>query len=255
MDDAPREQLTLAIETPAGPVTALVALPDGLIPVSRIVPLLRHVGEQAQALEQQRTPAAVSCAKGCAACCRMLIPVSPPEAFALAAMVAAWPEDRRQHITRRLAAAQARLEEAGLRAPLQQLTETTHQVPDEAVEPLNGAYYALQLPCVFLDNEVCSIYEDRPAACRELLVTSPAHWCQDLGHKPVQALPVPLRMGTILSLLWSALMGGPPRLIPLPLALAWADRHAAANRPVWSAKVLLETALEQIWEFLRRPAR
>lgn len=253
-----REQLDLSIRTPAGPVAATVELPDGLIPVSRIVPLLRQLGEQAQALEQQRATAsgaAISCTRGCAACCRMLIPVSPPEAFALSAMVAALPDERRQAIERRLADTHAKLEKAGLLAGLSNLAETNRPVTDEEAEPLNRAYYALKLPCPFLENEECSIYADRPAACRELLVTSPAEWCQDMANKPVRALPVPLRMGTILGLLWADLTGSAPRLIPLPLALDWAGRHAADHRPAWAARALLEKALDQVWKFLSQNSK
>lgn len=254
MDEAsPRERLTLSIRTPAGPLDATVELPDGFIPVSRIVPLVRQLGEQAQALEQQQTTAtgaAISCTKGCAACCRMLIPVSPPEAFALNAMVAALPDERRQAITRRFADTHAKLDKAGLLAGLTNLAETTRPVTDEETEPLNRAYYGLNLPCPFLENEECSIYADRPAACRELLVTSPADWCQDMVRKPVRALPVPLRMGAILGLLWADLTASAPRLIPLPLALEWAGRHEADNRPAWTAKTLLEKTLDQVWKFL-----
>ena len=249
----PPERLELSITTPAGPVTATVELPPGFVPVTQIIPLMRRLGEQAQALEQQRAVASgqtISCAKGCAACCRMLVPVSPPEAFALRTMVAGLPVERRQAYRRSVADALAQLDRAGLLARLRHLTDTDRPMTDEEMEPINRAYYALKLPCPFLENEMCSIYEDRPAACRELLVTSPADWCQDMINKPVRALPVPLRVGTVLGLLWSTLVGGSPRLIPLPLALEWADRHEAENRAAWTARDLLDKALDHIWRLL-----
>jgi len=249
----PPERLDLSITTPAGPVTATVEVSTGFVPVTQIVPLLRRLGQQAQALEQQRTTATgqrISCAKGCAACCRMLIPVSVPEAFALRDMIATLPESRRTAIRRALADTTAHLEQVGLLAQLRQVAETDRPITDDLMEPVNRAYYALKLPCPFLENEACSIYEDRPAACRELLVTSPADWCQDMVNKPVRAIPVPLRVSTILGLLWSDLSGSPPRLIPLPLALDWAERHATDNRAGWKARDLLDKALDTIWRFL-----
>jgi len=249
----PPERLDLSITTPAGPVTATVDVSTGFVPVTQIVPLLRRLGQQAQALEQQRITAtgqSISCARGCAACCRMLVPVSAPEAFALRDMVASLPEARRQVIHRTLTDTVARLEQAGLLAQLRQVAETDRPIADDAMEPINRAYYALKLPCPYLENEVCSIYEDRPAACRELLVTSPADWCQDMVNKPVRALPVPLRISTILGLLWSDLTGSPPRLIPLPLALDWAERHATENRASWKARTILDKALDIIGRFL-----
>jgi len=253
------EQFDLSITTPAGPINATVEIPDGFVPVTQILPLLRQLGQQAQTLEQQKTAAAgqiISCARGCAACCRMLVPVSAPEAFALRDMVAALPEARRDTIRGRLAGTTARLEQAGLLAQLLQVAETDRPITDEMMEPINRAYYSLKLPCPYLEHEACSIYEDRPAACRELLVTSPAEWCQDMVNKPVRAIPVPIRVSTIFGLLWSSLAGGPPRLIPLPLALDWADRHVAENRAAWKARDLLDRSLEMIWQFLsRQPAR
>ena len=247
------ERLDVSVKTSAGPVKATVEIPDGFVPVTQILPLLRQLGQQAQALEEQKTTAAgqvISCARGCAACCRMLVPVSAPEAFGLRDMVAALPEARRDTIRGRLADATARLEQAGLLAQLRQVAETDRPITDEMMEPINRAYYTLKLPCPYLENEACSIYEDRPAACRELLVTSPAEWCQDMVHKPVRAVPVPIRVSTILGLVWSDLTSGPPRLIPLPLALDWADRHAAENRAGWRARNLLNKALDIIGRFL-----
>ena len=180
----------------------------------------------------------------------MLVPVSAPEAFGLRDMVAALPEARRDTIRGRLADATARLEQAGLLAQLRQVAETDRPITDEMMEPINRAYYTLKLPCPYLENEACSIYEDRPAACRELLVTSPAEWCQDMVNKPIRSVPVPIRVSTILGLLWSNLTVGPPRLIPLPLALDWADRHAAENRAGWRARNLLNKALDIIGRFL-----
>jgi Fe-S-cluster containining protein len=253
----PAERLELAVTTPAGPVSTTVELADGFVPVTEIVPLLHRLGQQAQALEQQRIVAAgqrISCTKGCAACCRMLVPVSAPEAFALRERIAALPETRQATLRRRLAESAARLEEAGLLAPLQQIAETDRPLTDDRLEPINRAYYQLQLPCPFLEEEACSIYEDRPAACRELLVTSPAEWCADVLNQPVRTVPVPLRVSTVLGLLWADLTSGPPRLIPLPLALDWADRHAAENRAGWTASRLLEQALDAVWRFLSPPA-
>jgi Fe-S-cluster containining protein len=71
------------------------------------------------------------------------------------------------------------------------------------MEPINREYNALRMACPFLDQETCSIYDHRPAACRELLVTTPPALCDDLINNPVRPLPVPIRVGPALALLWS----------------------------------------------------
>ena len=141
----PPERLDVSVTTPAGPVTTTVEVSTGFVPVTQIVPLLRRLGAQAQALEQDRTTAnglCISCARGCAACCRMLVPVSAPEAFALRDMVATLPEARREAIQRALADTTARLERAGLLTQLRQVAETDRPIADDTMEPINRAYYA-----------------------------------------------------------------------------------------------------------------
>ena len=247
------ERFQVSLKTPAGQLTAPVEVPSGFIPVTAIVPLMRRLGEQAQTLEEQQAAAAgktISCQKGCAACCRMLVPVSAPEAFALKDLVRSLPEPRRQTILNRLEEARVRLEQAGLLERLTEVAETERQLSDEEMEPTNRDYYALRMPCPFLEDEICTIHEDRPAACRELLVTSPAALCEDMTKNPVQTLPVPVRMSTALGMLWSEVAGGPTRLIPLPLAVEWADRHANENRTTWSAGELLERGLDKVHRYL-----
>lgn len=247
------ERLDVSLNTPAGRVTTPIEVPAGFVPVTAIVPLLRRLGEQAQALEERRALAAghsISCKKGCAACCRMLVPVSAPEAFALRELALGLPEERRRAMRKKVENARRRLAEAGLLDTLLKIAETGRQLSDDEMEPVNRAYYALRMPCPFLENEVCSIYEDRPAACREMLVTSPAELCQDIAKNPVQALPVPVRMSTVLGMLWAELAGGPIRLIPLPVALDWAEHHAADGRRRWQGLDLIEKALDKIWLFL-----
>ena len=80
------ERYEIALNTPAGQLTTAIEVPTGFVPITAIVPVVRRLGEEAQALEQARSidsGKVVSCQKGCAACCRMMVPLSPPEAFAI----------------------------------------------------------------------------------------------------------------------------------------------------------------------------
>ena len=247
------ERFEIALNTPAGQLTTAVEVPTGFVPITAIVPLMRRLGEAAQALENARTLESgktISCKKGCAACCRMMVPVSAPEAFALREFVHSLPPERQQRISTRSARTKSLLLSHGLWHRLLEMGETTQPPDDDALEPINRAYYALRTPCPFLEDEVCSIYEERPAACRELLVTSPAEWCQDLVKNPVEQIPVPVRIGPALGLLWGELTKTPARLIPLPIALDWAERHQRENQATWQGPLLLDQALDKVWRFL-----
>ena len=247
------ERFEIALNTPAGRLTTALDVPTGFVPITAIVPVTRRLGEEAMQLEELQAREAgrsISCRMGCAACCRMMVPVSPPEAFALRDYLEQLPADRRDPIMSRLAQTTASLKEQGLLDRLQEIADASMPLSDEELDPVNRAYYDLRIPCPFLENEMCSIYEARPAACRELLVTSPSELCSNIVDNPVQPLPVPVRIGTVLGLAWASLTETSPRLIPLPLAPDWAEQHRAESIRTWTGSTLIDQMLDKMWRFL-----
>ena len=249
------ERFEIALNTSAGHITTAVEVPTGFVPVTAIVPLIRRLGEEAQALEVARLSDAgktPSCHKGCAACCRMLVPLSAPEAFALREWVASRPTEQQVLIAARFAETKSRLVAQGLWQRLSELCTAPGQPNDGVLEELNREYYALRMPCPFLEEEVCTIYDERPAACRELLVTSPPECCDDLINNPVEPILAPVMVSTVLGLLWQELGKSSTRLIPLPVALEWARSHEQENQQTWKGVELLDGALDKTWRFLRQ---
>lgn len=247
------ERFEISLNTSAGQITTAVDVPTGFVPITSIVPLMRRLGEETQALEvarvgeQGRVP---SCQKGCAACCRMLVPLSAPEAFAVREWVRSRPVEQQSRIIARFAETKVRLLSKGIWQQLSELCGASDPCSDEIVDEVNHRYYALRLACPFLEEESCSIYDERPAACRELLVTSPADRCEDLIANPVDTIPAPLRISTVLGLLWQDVTNTSTRLIPLPLALDWAEDHRQENDRMWKGTQLFDQALDKVWRFL-----
>ncbi len=248
------ERFEISLNTPAGQITTAVDVPTGFVPITAIVPLMRRLGEETQALEVTRLAEqgkASSCQKGCAACCRMLVPLSAPEAVMVHDWVRSRPVEQQARIIERFAATNARLRANGIWQQLFELCGASDHPGDEALDEVNRRYYALRLTCPFLEEEVCTIYDERPAACRELLVTSPASQCEDLISNQVETIPTPMRMSTVLGLLWQELTSTSTRLIPLPLALDWAETHARPNdRMMWKGTQLFDHALDKVWRCL-----
>jgi Fe-S-cluster containining protein len=115
----------------------------------------------------------ISCCKGCGACCRQPVPITETEARALVQLVDRMPEPRRSQVRARFADARQRLAAAGMLDRIRRTDEITGlTAPDLAVD-----YFHLGIACPFLEDESCSIHPDRPLACREFLVTSPAEYC------------------------------------------------------------------------------
>ena len=141
-----------------------ITVPSGPVEAAEVVPALQGlVNAVVGAAEAGKT---VSCRKGCGACCRQLVPVSLSEGERLLHVVDALPQERREALQSRFAAAEAVIEAAGL-----------GQREGRSDRELSAAYFALGLPCPFLEDESCSIHPERPLVCREYLVTSPAELC------------------------------------------------------------------------------
>jgi len=247
------ERFDIAINTSAGRLSTAVDVPTAFVPVTAIVPLLRRLGEEAQGLEEARLSTegkTRSCTKGCAACCQMLVPLSAPEAYALMEHLRSWPPEKQRRIAERLAQAKSLLLSHGLWHRLMEIGESSQPQDDASLEPINRDFYALRMACPFLEEDMCSIYETRPAACRELLVTSPADRCRDMASQDITPIPAPVRISPVLGLLWSELTDSPARLIPLPIVSEWVERHAPDNERTWQGSHLLDASLDKMWRYL-----
>src|SRR5262249_12654648 len=155
----------------------------------------QKIDDHAVDLAVRRTEAegkTVSCRKGCSACCRAQpVPVTPPEAYALLRLVGNLPEPRRTQGRAPLAHRAPRPGEAGLADRCLQL-DADRDVTKTEVHEAARRYFRLGLACPFLEDDACSIYEDRPLICREYLVTSPAERCRDPFATPVEGIRMPV---------------------------------------------------------------
>ena len=220
--------IRIAFTVNGQPLQIDTQVPDGRVRLDELLPALRAIDDRLIDATVARHEAAgerVSCRTGCAACCkRQPVPVSPPEAFALARLVDALPEPRRSAVRAAFAAAVARLHEAGLHdAYMRRDAELTR----DAVLGIVRRYMALALPCPFLVDDACSIYAQRPFVCRQYLVTSPPALCESPLDNPVRPIDMPLAFATAMLAVGETLSGRAQYTVPLVLALAYAEEHRA----------------------------
>jgi Fe-S-cluster containining protein len=224
-------RLTVELGLPEGKIRVEMVVPMGEVPMERLLPALRTTADAFIAYGVEVSVAAgkpVSCAKGCWACCRQLIPLAHAEAREIAALVEKLPEPRRSEVKGRFEDALRRVEAAGL---LPSLEGRTGRLAAEAAD-LGMDYFRLGIACPFLEDESCSIYRERPIACREYLVTSAPTCCDAPTAETVETVPLPTRV-------WAAVAreekgipnSDPASCVPLVMASRWASRNPDPGTP------------------------
>jgi Fe-S-cluster containining protein len=206
-----------------------VTVPSGSVRASAVVPALQGLVNAVVGAAETKlaeTGAEISCRKGCGACCRQLVPVSRTEAERLLGVIEAMPAKRRRALEERFATAAVSIKAAGLDAKA-----------GRADRELSVGYFALGIPCPFLEEESCSIHPERPLVCREYLVTSPAELCAGPQQEGVTPVPVPK-----VSLAARGLQDDQESWFPLAMLMDWAKtrpRHGVKRTgPEWIQKFL-----------------
>jgi Fe-S-cluster containining protein len=222
-----------------------VTVPAGPSRMGDLLPLVRGlsdklIDETSKAIEASGRH--ISCRAGCGACCRNLVAISPVEARRIAGVVAEMTEPRRATVMTRFADAKERLEQGGLYEPLCVADQWT---PEEYAARVD-AYFALGIPCPFLEHDSCSIYDERPLTCREYLVTSPPALCANLNSVGVDRVQLPLYLFNAVAR-WQAPQQGHflEQWVPLVLAPDWAALHPEAA-PTKTGLELLRDLLSQV---------
>lgn len=204
-----------------------MSVPDAPTPPTRMLPLFRSVADAfvAAAVESAGEKGLeVSCGKGCAACCRQPVMVSGVEARRLREVIDEMPEARRAEVLARFEAAQRLLAESGLQQRLWRMAEAEVIREDELVAVALD-YLGLRVACPFLEDELCSIYAERPVSCREYLVTTPAEHCASPTAETVRPVDLGAKVGKILARMGSRPGPRPLTWVPLIYAPQWAEAH------------------------------
>jgi Fe-S-cluster containining protein len=221
-----------------------VSLPTSAIRVADLLPVLHSLADALVAASTRLVEAqgnAISCRAGCAACCREPVPIAQAEAVHLAELAASMPGERRDAIRGRSEAAIQRLEREAMLAEVARRMESGQ--PDVGSE-LAVAYLERQIACPFLEDEMCSIYEHRPAACREHVVTSPPSHCGEPARE-IERVFLPARVSPVLFRLGDGLGRDLARAVPLVMAIAWAERHGDEASKRFPGPRLFESFLRE----------
>jgi len=221
-----RESVTANVDLTVGGrfLPLKITVPKGPTAASEFLPILQKLTGAVVDIAVDnvvREGHTISCRAGCGACCRQVVPVTQTEARQLARFVATLPEPRQTEIRKRFTEACDKLAAAGLLDELRQPAD----LAGEKLRPFGLAYFRAGVACPFLEDESCSIYRDRPLACREHLVTSPAENCAEPSQESVQIVPLPAQVAGAARTMDRRSLPDEAGWLPLALALEWAEAH------------------------------
>lgn len=244
----------IKLRWPQGDRVFSVPMPPAESTLLALLPAARALSHEATALglEHARSQGQqISCRAGCGACCRQLVAISMVEAEALADMVASLEPQRQAIVRQRFADAIERLEQAGLLDPQEPKGERSVLAEDlgpraATLQGVSRRYFQLQIPCPFLENESCSIHEERPIVCREHHVTTPAANCAQLFQLSVDRVEPPVRLGEVLARTADRVGGHGSFMVPLVLSLEFAEAHGPLFKKPRDGKTLFRAMMEEL---------
>lgn len=236
--------MTIQIDTPLGPIRSRVTIDPGPMRLAELVPSAVEITDilVARAVDlHTREGNPPSCRPRCGACCRQMVPLSPPEVFLFMDLIDACHTELGGDIDRRFQEAADTAETHHL---ISMLLEDAYD--DDCMMAAAEKYFHLQIPCPFLENESCRIYPYRPIACRLYTVTTPPEFCRDPFSGRVSRIPTPMPLSLTLAQLTARLTGMELRLVPLSLAPIWAHDHRHIHDKTWPGVELFREFLRQL---------
>lgn len=178
----------------------------------------------------------IACRRNCSQCCRYLVPLAIPEAMRLTEEVTAMTQWERKFVDESSLLAARRILEL---TPKNFLEKLGSSVSETNSKDVSDWYRRMNLPCPFLVNNLCTIYEQRPIACREQLVIGSASDCKGEGATPAQPVKMPTSILEALAHLTSELEQTTIHTIMLPFAVFWCRENPEYFKHTWLASQLV----------------
>lgn len=101
----------------------------------------------------------ISCSKGCCHCCSLYLCTTIADGINIALHLVQWREWEKW---------------------IPRLASEAKEMTMPGINKIT--WWERNIPCVFLKNNLCSVYDYRPAECRYYFVCSPAEYCRNDNH-------------------------------------------------------------------------
>lgn len=208
--------------------------------LSDLVPLARSLTDKLTSTliaENAQSGQPIQCRKGCSACCCYLVALSLPEVYDLQQIVASIPAECRVPVVHACIHAARKILDLSV-------LEKHSICRSTDMNAINQWYAGLRLKCPFLSAGSCSIYEQRPLACREHLVVSPSGWCDSRQNHSPQIVDIPVSLLEALGQLAGELQQTEVEAVILPLAVTGMDHYGPQDERTWPAVEMVQRLLQ-----------
>ncbi|MHC4213227.1 MAG: hypothetical protein ACYSWP_07650 [Planctomycetota bacterium] len=177
----------------------------------------------------------VPCCKGCSQCCYYLVPLSVPEAFCLRRQILHMDPARREFLVNRWLETASIIIESHEHSP-----EQNQNLIGSDISQISQWYSKIKLPCPFLSEKLCTVYQIPPSACREHIVTGCSDLCGTDTTKDCNVVKMPVSILEALSQLTAQLEQSQPEAVMLPVALPWTQINLERDKRTWPAIEIVE---------------
>jgi Fe-S-cluster containining protein len=209
-----------------------------MIKISEIVPLVRELSSKISDIIRTKLNEhgnSIPCHKGCSTCCGYLVPLSVPEAFRLREEVISMPENHRKAVLKSFLTSSKKI-----------LDEKPEDLNLLSINQISEWYSSLELICPLLSDDICSIYDNRPAVCREYLVTGIE--CKNTHEGNFHKIDWPVSIAEALGLLSAEFEQIDTESIMLPLALPWAEENLNRDTKKYPSEEIVQRLIAIIQE-------
>lgn len=214
-----------------------ITVEDRMATLADIVPLARAICDRllsafSEMLDERGQT--ISCRNECDACCSYLVPLSFSEVSHLRQELLFMPADSYDSILQGCVASAKRIFEAGI-----ENLDCSDVNSQNDTDRLNKWYAELEMSCPFLSKGSCSIYEQRPLACREHMVTGCSAACRSLADNGPEVVQMPFSVLEALGRLEAELGHGDIEAVILPLGMILPDEQLRHIENKWSAPIMV----------------
>ena len=228
-------------------VGACVVVTDAPAGLGDLVPLARALATRigTGAVRRARSAGAgVPCRKGCAACCRYLVPLSVPEALCMGREIGSLSGGCDATTAQALTSAAGRILEGWSESPFSQSAADDSGSDACDIESIGRWYAALDLDCPFLREGICTIYEKRPIACREHAVLGDAGHCEGFSPGRGNRLEMPVKVLDALAQLAAEAEQTETQAVMMPLVPFWYAENRHRELRTWPGAELVARFLD-----------